>query len=64
MLALWFSEIQVTNDGSERAVKDAQDVASLFRDGETRENALLVKNEQRKVFPKFDKKSLKYINIV
>ena len=63
-LAHWFSEIQVTNDGSERGVKDAQDVAFLFRDGGKRENALLVKNEQRRVVPNFDKKNLKCINKV
>ena len=58
MLALWFSEIQVTNDGSERAVKDAQDVAFLFRDGENRENAILVENEQRKAFLNLIRKAL------
>ena len=64
MLTLWFKEIEVTNDGSERAVKHAQDVAFLFHNEKKRENAFLVKNEHRRIFSKITKKSLNYINTV
>jgi hypothetical protein len=54
------SEIPVTNDGSERAVKNAQDVAYLFYN--SRENAMLVENEQTRKFPKLSKKCVNRIN--
>jgi hypothetical protein len=54
------SEIPVTNDGSERAVKNAQDVAYLFYN--SRENAMLVENEQTRKFPKLSNKCLNNIN--
>ena len=62
MLALWCSEISVTNDGSERAVKEAQDVPSSCYTKEGRKSFMIVKSEHRRKFPKLSKCQLKCIN--
>ena len=62
MLAPWISEIPVTNDGSERAVKDAQDVTSSSYTQEGRKDTMLVKSEHRRKFPKLCKRNKKWIN--
>ena len=49
-------------DGSERAVKDAQDVANASYTQEGRRDTMLVKSELRRKFPKMSKCSLKCIN--
>ena len=62
MLAYWCSELQVTNDGSERAVKDAQEVANASFSQKTREDIMLVKGEHRRKLPKLCKMSLFQMN--
>ena len=51
----------MTNDGSERAVKDAQDVASSSFSQEGRRDTMLIKSEHRRKFPKLSQSNLKLI---
>ena len=58
LLGKWVTDFSVTNDASERGVKNAQEVAFVGKKECVRENAMLVMNMQRAKCPKLNKSNL------
>ena len=58
VLSKWVNDFAVTNDASERGVKNAQEVAFVGKKECVRENAVLVMNTQRSKCPSLNKSDL------
>ena len=52
------NDFSVTNDASERGVKNAQEVAFVGKKESVRENAMIVMNEHRSKCPSLNKSDL------
>ena len=57
-MATIVAEIAVVNDTAERGVKDIEEYANMAKDGEKRQNMVLVSNSHRSKIPEFKKNEM------